>query len=66
MADAAHAAELALRDQQSHADKARKASSEAEKGEKKAKEDLDRSSLLERAMEVQAAEKQLRAAQAGP
>ena len=64
LADAAHAAELALRDQQSHADKARKASSEAEKGEKKAKEDLDRSSLLERAMEVQAAEKQLRAAQA--
>jgi hypothetical protein len=64
LADVAHAAELALRDQQSHADKARKASSEAEKGEKKAKQDLDRSSLLERALEVQAAEKQLRAAQA--
>ena len=64
LADAAHAAELAHRDQQAHVDKARKTASEAEKGEKKANQDLDRSSLLERALEVQAAEKQLRAAQA--
>ena len=64
LADAAHAAELAQQDQQAHADKARKTASEAEKGEKKANEELDRCSLLERALEVQAAEKQLRAAQA--
>ena len=64
LADAAHAAELALQDQQALVDKARKALSEAEKEEKKANEDLHRCSLLERALEVQAAEKQLRAAQA--
>jgi DNA repair exonuclease SbcCD ATPase subunit len=64
LVDAAHTAELAQRDQLAHVDKARKASSEAEKKEKKAKEELDRCGLLERALEVQAAEKQLRAAQA--
>jgi hypothetical protein len=64
LADTAHAAQLSLQDQQEHVDKARKASSEAEKGEKKARAELDRGSLLERALEVQAAEKQLRAAQA--
>jgi hypothetical protein len=64
LADAAHAAELAHQGQQAHVDKARKTASEAEKGETKANQELDRSSLLERALEVQSAEKQLRAAQA--
>jgi hypothetical protein len=64
LAGAAHAAELAQRDQQAQVEKARKASADAEKGEKKANGDLDRSSQLERALQVQAAEKQLRAAQA--
>jgi hypothetical protein len=64
LADTAHAAELAQQSQQAHVENARKASTEAEKREQKANEDLDRSSLLERALEVQAAEKQLRAAQA--
>jgi hypothetical protein len=64
LADAAHAAELAQQNQQAHLENARKASIEAEKREQKANEELDRSSLLERALEVQTAEKQLRAAQA--
>jgi hypothetical protein len=65
LADAAHAAELAQQNQQVHAENARKAWSAAEKREKKANADLDQCSLLERALDVLAAEKQLGAAQAG-
>jgi DNA repair exonuclease SbcCD ATPase subunit len=64
LADTAHAAELAQQSQQENVKNVRKASTEAQKREQKANEDLDRNSLLERALEVQAAEKQLRAAQA--
>ena len=64
LADAASAAELDLQEQQAHADRASEALSQAEAREKRANEELTRCSLLERALEIQAAEKQVRAAQA--
>ena len=64
LTDAASAAELELQAQQTHAGRASKALSQAETKEKTANEELIRCSLLERALEIQAAEKQAKAAQA--
>ena len=62
--DAAQAAELDLQQQQVRADNTRTKSSQAEEQEKAANEELQRSVLLERALEIQACEKQVRSAQA--
>ena len=62
--DAAQAAELDLQQQQVRADNTLTKSSQAEEQEKAANEELQRSVLLERALEIQACEKQVRSAQA--
>ena len=62
--DAASAAERDLQAHQALAAKASKALSQAEAKEKTANEELIRCSLLDRALEIQAAEKQAKAAQA--
>jgi hypothetical protein len=62
--DATQAAELELQQQQVRAENARTKSSQAKEQENAADEELQRGVLLERALEIQASEKQVRSAQA--
>ena len=62
--DAAAMAERSLEEQSAKADEARETSSRSAEKQKTAEEDLRRCDLLERALEIHAAEKQIAAAQA--
>jgi DNA repair ATPase RecN len=64
LVDAVRAAELGLREQQVTADSARESSARAAAEEKAVRDELHRCDLLERALDVQAADRQVATAQA--